>query len=70
VTRPAIVAGSTAWRENASERAFCAPLLMSLHSAACGVERSCIDAHIEAAGTILQEARRALYRLRAGYSDA
>jgi DNA-binding PadR family transcriptional regulator len=45
------------------------PLLMSLHGAAREVARSGSDVQIEAAGTILQDARRALYRLLADDSD-
>jgi DNA-binding PadR family transcriptional regulator len=41
------------------------PLLMQLHGAAREVARSGNDAQIEAASTILQDARRALYRLLA-----
>jgi DNA-binding PadR family transcriptional regulator len=41
------------------------PLLMQLHGAAREVARSGTDEQVEAAGVILQDARRALYRLLA-----
>jgi DNA-binding PadR family transcriptional regulator len=45
------------------------PLLQGLHGAAREVARNGTDAQLEAAGTILQDARRALYRLLAADDD-